>query len=238
MMNASAHPLSAVIAAAGQSRRMGGGEKVLMDLGGRTVLEHSLERIATLPGLVEVVLVVSKGAKPKYEGALRERLEALKVAKIVAGGAHRFDSVCSGVEACGADSELVLIHDGARPFPPMGAVRGALDKAASMGAAILAVPLNDTLKRAGDDWIIQETLPRRSFFRAQTPQVFNLTLLRACMVKARSEGLSPTDEACVLEAAGKSVALVQGSESNIKITTPEDLALARALLAAMEEDKK
>lgn len=238
MMNASAHPLSAVIAAAGQSRRMGGGEKVLMDLGGRTVLERSLERIALLPNLVEVVLVVSKDAKPKYEGALGERLEALKVKKIVEGGALRFDSVCSGVEACGADSELVLIHDGARPFPPMEAVRGALDKAASMGAAILAIPLHDTLKRAGDDGIIQETLHRQSLHRAQTPQVFNLKLLKACIVEARSEGLSPTDEARVLEAAGKPVALVQGSESNIKITTPEDLALARALLVAMEEDKK
>lgn len=222
---------SAVVLAAGASRRMGGREnKNLMDLGGCTVLEHSLTLFARLSEVKEIVLVIAEADWPLFDGALNERVKQLGVKKIVTGGPQRFDSSANGVAACGEECELVLIHDGARPFPPEKRVREAIAKAAEAGGAILATPLTDTLKRAGAGGVIVSTLSREGLFRAQTPQVFRKALFEEALASARERKLSPTDDALVMEAAGNVVHVIDGGPSNIKITTQEDLVMARALL--------
>ncbi len=207
--------------------------KVLMDLGGITVLEHSISALADLDEIAEFVLVISANDKSRCEDqGVLDRLKELGVRKVVTGGATRFDSAEAGVRACSESSKLILIHDGARPYPPIDAVRRAIFKAAASGGAILAVPLQDTLKKvSADEAVITGTIPREGLYRAQTPQVFRQPALKKAMATARERGLSPTDDSLLLEEAGSAPSIVQGSPNNIKITTEEDLALARALLA-------
>ena len=225
---------SAVVLSAGSSTRMGmETNKILLDLHGRTVLEHSLEVFSAMPEIAEIVLVVSAADRDRISH-LEKRLDALGVRKIVTGGARRFDSAVEGAAACNSESRLILIHDGARPFPPIEAVRKALGIADAEGGAILAIPLQDTLKRGDDMGRIVSTLPRKDLYRAQTPQVFQQSLLQAAIVAAREKDIDPTDDALLLEAIGHNVTLVPGDPLNIKITTQEDLLLARALLQVME----
>lgn len=266
-MNGLKKSTSAVVVAAGQSKRMGPGEnKILMDLGGATVLERTLSVFAGIEEILEIVLVVSEQDMQRFKGEFLERLQRQGVKQVVPGGAKRFDSSCAGIRACKEDSDLILIHDGARPFAPVDAIREAIRKAAAMGAAILAVPVRDTLKRGkagsgirarggggtgvgghggprggdktgskrGGDGdtvpLIAETIEREGLYRAQTPQVFRRSVLLRTIERARVAGISPTDDASLVEALGGEVAIVNGTERNIKITTPEDLHLARALL--------
>jgi len=231
---------SAVILAAGSGSRMiTPFNKIFLDLGGVTILEHSLSLFATLPYIREVILVVSAVDRPKLESRDASRLEELGVTRIVLGGERRTDSSRAGVEACSPDSNLILIHDAARPFPPARAVEDAVRKAAEMGAALLAVPVSDTLKASLDGKLVEKTVPRRGLYSGQTPQVFRRDVLLAALEKAASretarDGRSPvagdiTDDASLVEAAGFPVALVPGHENNIKITLPGHLAMARAI---------
>lgn len=205
------------------------GSKVLMDLGGIPVLEHSLRLFDGMPEVREIIVVTHAEAEPDVKRVLQSRKRDLDQYKIVRGGARRCDSAAQGLAACSKDSILVLIHDGARPFPPEEAVREVILQAAKTGAAILATPLHDTLKRVSNDGIICETLPRENRFRAQTPQVFHRQLLSEAFEKTFKAGLAPTDDALILEAAGHQVRVVDGGPFNIKITTQQDLVLARAI---------
>lgn len=219
---------SAVILAAGSGTRMGADvNKVFLDLGGVSILEHTLSLFATLNAIREIVLVVAESDRPLIDGEYRQRLDDLGVTRIVNGGRHRIDSSRAGVAACSAGKDLILIHDAARPFAPASAVNAAMRAAAEKGAAILAVPVEDTLKISEDGSTVSGTQPRDGFFRAQTPQVFRRELLLE--VLAGAGGSAFTDDALLVEAAGHPVILVPGGEHNIKITTPEQLELARAI---------
>jgi 2-C-methyl-D-erythritol 4-phosphate cytidylyltransferase len=227
------------VLAAGSSRRMGAGQnKVLLDLGGITVLEHSLALFASLDEVTEIILVISPAEQDLYTGELEARIRRLGVEKILPGGAQRFDSAALGVEACLSTSRMILIHDGARPFPPREAVRQAIREADETGGAILATPLHDTLKRAGETGRVAQTVPRENMVRTQTPQVFQAALLKPALEKARARGLSPTDESFVMERQGNAVAIVEGGPMNLKITTPGDLELARAILEVRGRQKE
>jgi 2-C-methyl-D-erythritol 4-phosphate cytidylyltransferase len=204
--------------------------KVFLELEGRTVLEHSLEVFNSIDEIVEIVLVISEADKARFEGDLMKCLEGLGVSQVVHGGARRCDSAANGVAGCSRDTELLLIHDGARPFPPRTAVREAIANAAETGGAILATPLSDTLKLVGRDQQIEATPPREDLWHAQTPQVFRQELYREALRRAQEMNLSPTDDALILEAAGCRVKVVDGGSANIKITTREDLELARAIV--------
>ena len=229
--------VSAVVLAAGRGVRMGlERNKVFLDLGGRTVLEHSLAVFAGLPEVAESVVVLSPEEAEDLDPRLRTRLEALGVTRLVKGGVRRFDSAAAGVAAADRAFPLVLLHDGARPFPPPAAVRAALQAAAEQGGAVLAVPVEDTLKRVDEkEGRIVETVSRRGLYRVQTPQVFRRELYESALEAARSRGLDPTDDAAVLEAAGIPVAVVPGDPLNLKITVPGDLELARAILRSRRE---
>jgi len=229
-MDQANYSASAVVLAAGLSSRMGRGlNKTLMDLGHITVLEHSLKTLASIPAIEEIILVVSAREKHKFSGGFYERLQALKVKRIVAGGKRRFDSAQNGIAACASTTDLILIHDGARPFAPIDAIKAALINAFSDGAAILAIPVQDTLKRKEEEKGITETISRVNLFQSQTPQVFKRTLLVPAVEKAVKEGTDPTDEASILEKEGHDIILVPGSPMNIKITTEDDLILAKAI---------
>ena len=154
----------------------------------------------------------------------------------VAGGRERQDSVAAGLRALPADIEYVVIHDGARPFATTALVERVLSEARRHGAALAAVPVHDTIKRVSPDLFLDGTVDRRSLWLAQTPQAFSVGLLREAHARAHEAGLEATDDAALVEALGHPVRVVPGSRLNFKITTREDLALARLLIGQATEN--
>jgi 2-C-methyl-D-erythritol 4-phosphate cytidylyltransferase / 2-C-methyl-D-erythritol 2,4-cyclodiphosphate synthase len=220
-----------IVPAAGSGRRMGGTtKKQFLDLAGRPLLLHALEALAGWEGCTGIVAVAPPGEVDRV-AALVEGLPARVT--VVPGGEERQDSVRLGLEvlerAGASPGELVLVHDGVRPFPPVHRLE-ELCRAARPEGALLALPCGDTLKReeAGSSL---RTLDREGVWRAQTPQAFPLSLLRHALDRARQTGFRGTDEASLVEAAGGRPRLVLGDPANVKVTTPEDLAMAERLCA-------
>ncbi|NWG00067.1 MAG: 2-C-methyl-D-erythritol 2,4-cyclodiphosphate synthase [Thermoanaerobaculaceae bacterium] len=215
-------PVSLVVAAAGSSVRFGS-DKLGARLGGVSVLGRAVHSVRSALGDCPCAVVVRA-----------DRLEACRAdpalagCLVVAGGERRQDSVRCGVEALAlGDEELVAIHDGARPFVPPGDVQAVVAAAAAKGAALLAAPLADTVKRVDPEGRVLATVPREHLVRALTPQVFRVGVLRRAW--ATVGGGSWTDEAALVEAAGGEVQAVPGDPRNVKVTTPEDLQLLAGL---------
>ena len=222
--------VGAIIAAAGQSRRFGEGDKLFAPLAGRPLILHTLMAFEVCRAVDRVVLVL---AAESLERGRRLVAEAGfdKVAAVCSGGPRRRDSVRLGLEALG-ECRWVVVHDGARPLVTAALIEAGLAAAAETGAAIAAVPLVDTLKEAAEDGLITRTLDRRNLWAAQTPQVFDYELLCEAHRLAANDA---TDDAALVEALGRRVKVFPGSPRNLKVTTAADLALAQALLAESEE---
>ena len=150
----------------------------------------------------------------------------------VAGGLKRQDSVYNGLLAVDEKVSTVVIHDGVRPFINPSSIEECIREAVLHGACILGMPASDTLKLADDSGYIEKTLERDSVWLAQTPQAFNYSLIKKAHDRARKEGFKGTDDASLVERIGEKVKIIRGSIENIKITTPEDLAIARAILGS------
>ena len=219
--------VSAIIAAGGAGRRLGAGKpKQLLDIGGGSMLHHSLQAFLRHPRISEIVLV-----KPAGPLSLFVNLEGLdpsrvQVMRAVDGGERRQDSVAKGFDAVSADADVVLIHDAARPFVSAALIDQTIDAAASHGAAIAALQSKDTVKRV-EAGVIVDTIPREQVYLAQTPQGFRRDVLAAAVAMGRS-GVDATDEAALAERAGYRVHVVDGDPANVKITTQDDLVVARA----------
>lgn len=208
--------------------------KQFLPLFGRPLLVHTMVRLHAWPRLAGSVVVAPSEHLERVRGML-EGAGLGGVLAVVSGGAERQDSVSLGLAALeevgGAGAgDLVLIHDAARPFPPIQAF-DALAAAAVPHGALLAIPCVDTLKRGQADAVV-ETLSRESLWQAQTPQMFPLALLQRALTAARKEGVHGTDDASLVERLGCRPRLVAGTRTNFKITCPEDLVLAEALCAA------
>jgi len=221
-----------VIVAAGEGSRLGGARrKALMTLGGRPLLEHALRRLLPLAWLDPVVVVGHADDRDALAALLSRQSRPVT---LVDGGARRQDSVLAGVRAVPAGRDVVLVHDAARPFVPVERLAELASRARSAGAALLAVPVVDTIKEArdADPASCARTLPRDRLRAAQTPQAFRRGPLLELLARAAADGTAVTDEAALFEAAGFAVQFVEGSARNFKITTAQDLAMAEALLTA------
>lgn len=228
-MNASVTPnpnVAAIIVAAGRGTRFGATNKVLLPLAGEPVLVHSLRVLLAAPGISQVVIVAGEHT---YSAIVGLAARASTAATVVLGGERRQDSVAAGLAHIGDRIDLVVIHDGARPFLTPRMVGSAIAAAATHGAAIVAVPVRDTIKRVTAGFS-EGTVPRDDLWAAQTPQAFRLDRLRAGLAHAVERGLTVTDEATLFEELGWPVAIVPGSPENIKITERPDLAVAEALM--------
>ena len=234
----SAQRAAAVIVAAGTSDRMGdspGGSKLLIMLGGETVLARSLRAFEETPRVDEIILV----AREEHFERFRELAEAAGVTKltqIVPGGETRSESVNAGVASVSADCTWVAVHDAARPLVTPELITRALECAEREGAALVAIPAKDTLKESSDGEHVERTIDRDRIWIAQTPQVFPRAELRELLEEARSDSGAPTDESVLWEERRGPVAIVRGASSNTKITTPEDVALAEAWLAVSNQE--
>lgn len=223
---------SVVVVAAGNSTRMGGTNKQFLCLKRKPILAYTLEVFDSLPEIQEIIVVTRKEDIVAVK-ALAEKYRIQKIKNILPGGRTRQESVVCGLKA--VQEERVLIHDGARPFVTKEEVKRVLDALMDSDAALPVVAVKDTVKRINPKGRVLKTLKREELIAAQTPQGFRTAVIRAAHQKAKQDGIEGTDDASVAEYAGVPVQTVAGSYENIKITTPEDLTLAKAVLKGREE---
>ena len=214
-----------MIAAAGSSRRMGGIDKLFAIIAGQPLLAHTIDVFQKCPAVDHIILVI---AAASVENGRRLVADAgfSKVTDVCPGGERRQDSVAQGVRRL-QECRWVVIHDGARPCITPDLIEEGLLEARHTGAAIAAVPVKETIKVVGAGAIIEDTPPRRDLWAAQTPQVFRSDIIMEAYERRTEE---VTDDAALVEASGRKVKVYMGSYDNIKVTTPEDLALAETIL--------
>jgi 2-C-methyl-D-erythritol 4-phosphate cytidylyltransferase len=216
---------SAVVPAAGFGLRMGS-RKPLLPLDGLPILHHALRRLRMAQGCAEVVLAVH----PCDARELAQSKEELGIAQVVPGGANRQESVLNALQATRPDIPLVLIHDAVRPLVRAAVIEDVARAAAARGAAIAASPAVATIKEVGTDRTVCATPPRERLWMEQTPQGFARELALQAHRKAQEDGFIGTDDASLVERLGHDVVVVEDRPDNIKITTPQDLAIAEAIL--------
>ena len=217
--------VTAIIAAAGEGRRLGAAvPKQLLQIGDRSILERSVAAFASHERVNDVIVVLPAA----LAAAPPDWLSADDV-RVVAGGPRRQDSVANAFDRVLPESDVILVHDAARPFVSPELISRSIDAAAEYGAAIAALPASDTVKRVeggGTRTVIVETIPRASVYLAQTPQAFRREILGVAVALGRT-GVEATDEAMLAERAGHRVHVVEGDPANVKITTARDLDAAR-----------
>jgi len=225
--------VAAVVPAGGRGVRMGTNiPKQFLSLGGVPLLVHALQAFEQSPIISEIILVVPQDDCQFCREDIVPSYGIKKVSQVVVGGRRRQDSVLNGVRAANSDTEIVVVHDAVRPFVTLDMISQVVDSSKAHGAAIVALPMRDTVKRVNADGFIQETLRRDGLWLAQTPQAFRRTVLLQAHQQGEANGVEATDDAFLVERLGLPVAIVQGSSDNIKVTRPEDLAMGEAILSA------
>lgn len=227
----------AVIPAAGAGKRMGAGRpKQYSLLRGIPVIVHTLRKFESSLSVRDIILVVPPADVGSAE-ELAHSFGILKVKKVIPGGAERQDSVRRGLEAVPPDAEIVLVHDGVRPFVSPAQIDRCAAAAREYGAVALGIPVRDTVKRVETGGIVKLTLEREGLWLIQTPQAFRRSLIEEAHLKAHEQGFYGTDDAGLVERIGFPVRMIKGSPENIKLTTPEDFKWAEVLLGRGEEMK-
>ena len=223
---------TAIVLAAGQGKRMHSKvQKQFLEIGQKPIVYYSLHCFQESPRIQEIILVTSKEMIPYCEKEIVEKYGFGKVTRIVEGGKERYDSVYAGLKAC-KDTDFVFIHDGARPFITVEMVERGYQAVVKTGACVLGMPSKDTVKLADEEGYIKETPDRKIVWNVQTPQIFSYKLICTAYESMQQKDMSNvTDDAMVVEQeTGTRILLLEGSYQNIKITTPEDLAVAEAFL--------
>jgi len=219
--------ITAIVPAAGLGARMNLDlVKPLIEIRNKPVIIYTLEALQAHPLIDEIVLVFNKEGLQKARQFVKE-YNISKVARVIAGGATRKESVRNGLEVVDSKTKIVVIHDGVRPFVDEGSISRVIEEAFASGAAILGVPVKSTIKKVDTGYVVEETLKREHIWEIQTPQAFDRELIQKAYLRASSH--SVPDDAALVEFMGKKVHVVMGSYFNIKITTQEDLVFAEAI---------
>lgn len=222
--------VGAIIAAAGFGRRMKTDRpKQLLVLNDTPILVHTVRKFDAAP-VIDYIIVTAPRESVDEIRHLVETAGLTKSATVIEGGERRQDSVAMGLARLQPETDLVAVHDAVRPFVSIQDIENVVRQAEQSGAAILAVPIVDTIKHAEREFV-ESTLTREHLVLAQTPQVFRTKILKQAFEEAARDEYYGTDESSLVERMGHPVAIVRGSERNIKITRPSDLTLARAFLA-------
>ena len=223
---------NAVIVAAGDGKRMNSATpKVFLSVKGKPLILYTLERFVAAQTIGRVILVVPERELARCDALIRaERgLKALCYT-LQPGGARRQDSVSQGLACLDRDCEVVVVHDGARPFVPPVLVDQCVEAALREGAAVVGLPAGDTVKRVSAERVVCKTLAREGLWQIQTPQAFRTELIREAYERAEQEHTEATDDAMLVERLGKTVVVLEGDPFNIKVTVPQDLVLAEMLI--------
>lgn len=220
---------SAVIVAAGNAKRMQGTDKIMADICGEPLIVHTLRAFEQSEDIQEIIVVTREDLLEPLSTLCVEK-QFKKVTKLCKGGETRAESVQAGLDLVSKKSDLVAIHDGARPLVTGKVIHDAVRKAEKFGAAAPAVPVKDTIKIVHGG-IVESTPDRSALYAIQTPQVFKVSLYRAALERAIGSKETLTDDCSAAENYGVHVIITQGSDENLKVTTPTDLILAEALLS-------
>ncbi len=221
---------AAIIVAAGQGKRFGGATlKQFIEIGGKYVLRHTLEKFAASDAIAELIVVVPPSEVERIDFLCKGEWNTKKLRQVVAGGLERHDSVWAGLQAVSEGVELVAIHDGVRPFVSLETIRIAIEQAEKYEAVAVGVTPKDTIKQVNGEAVVK-TLDRSTLIAIQTPQVFRKNLILRAHKRAMADGFFSTDDAALVERLGQTVRIVAGDYRNIKITSPDDLLIAEALL--------
>ncbi|MCK9275791.1 MAG: 2-C-methyl-D-erythritol 4-phosphate cytidylyltransferase [Syntrophales bacterium] len=221
----------AVVVAGGRGKRMEGDiPKQYMMLGNKPILARTLSIFEKTDIVQDVIIAVPEQDKGYVAREIIEKFNLKKVSAIRPGGAQRQDTVKSAFEAVGNGTEIVIVHDGVRPFITTELINQAVAAARLYGAAVTAVPVKDTIKRAGRNEIVRESLHREELWSVQTPQVFRWDIIREAYDIAYRECFFGTDDAMLVERLGIPVKIIMGSYENIKVTTREDLIIGQMFL--------
>jgi 2-C-methyl-D-erythritol 4-phosphate cytidylyltransferase len=223
--------ISVIIPAAGQGKRMAAGKnKQYIDLFDEPIIVHTLRQFENHPMVNQVILVVGSDEVEFCQKEIVKQYGFTKVKDVIAGGNERQHSVYNGLKILDKDTNIVLIHDGARPLVTEGIITETIFKALELGAVSVAVPSKDTIKVVDRQGYVVATPSRETLWLIQTPQAFRKDIILAAHKQAEEEDYLGTDDASLVERMGRPVKLVYGSYENIKITTPEDLILAQSFL--------
>ena len=226
----------ALIVSAGKGHRFIEGKKKQFHLlAEKPILVHTLDKFEACSLIHSILLVVGEEDMDYCLEEIIEKYHYKKISQIVPGGKRRQDSVKNGVEFLSKDTEIVVIHDGVRPFVTKEMIQDSIRSAIRFGAVVLAMPVKETIKMAQPDGTVLKTLDRESLWQIQTPQAFRVDVIKEAYHKATEDGFVGTDDASLVERLGVKVHILPGSYTNIKITTPEDLILANLF---MEVDTK
>ena len=221
----------AVIVSAGKGHRfMEGKMKQFHFLAGKPILAHTLDKFETCPLIHSILLVVGQEDMDFCLKEVIEKYKFRKVSQIVPGGKRRQESVKNGIDALPKDTDIVAIHDGVRPFVTKAMIEDSIHSAVRYGAVVLAMPVKDTIKMANPDGTVLKTLDRESLWQVQTPQTFQINIIKEAYYRATEDGSMGTDDASLVERLGVKIHILPGSYTNIKITTPEDLLLANLFI--------
>jgi 2-C-methyl-D-erythritol 4-phosphate cytidylyltransferase len=220
--------LIAIIVAAGSSRRMGF-DKLFATVAGKPVIAHPIAAFQRANSVSEIIVVAREDRRGEIEEIVRAE-NFKKVQSIVAGGAHRQDSVSAGLNRLSADAKYVAVHDAARPLITPEQIERVFEACRVHGAATLAEPVNDTLKRADANLLVAASIDRHQLYAMQTPQIFERVLLEEAYRAVAEKKISVTDEVSAVELLGRKVMLVVNEQFNFKITYARDLPLAEFLL--------
>jgi 2-C-methyl-D-erythritol 4-phosphate cytidylyltransferase len=225
----------AIVPAAGLGLRMGGSvRKQFRFLGGVPLVVHSLRVLQSSPVVDAIILAVPQSDLDFCQSDIVDAHRFSKVVKIVAGGTERQDSVRNALAAVDDRTDVVVVHDAVRPFLTERMVEEVVAATRANGAAIIALPMRDTVKQVGPDRVIERTVDRRPLWLAQTPQAFRTAWLKEAHAKAQAGGVAATDDAYLVECLGRPVSVVEGSGENIKVTRPEDMIIGEAILASRQ----
>ncbi|MEA1959321.1 MAG: 2-C-methyl-D-erythritol 4-phosphate cytidylyltransferase [Chloroflexota bacterium] len=217
--------IGAIVLAAGASRRMGGVEKISAEIAGKPLIAHTVDIFQRCPSIDEIVIVLSED-KLDFGTDLVKKFSWSKIETVCPGGARRQDSVNEGLKQLN-NPGWVVIHDGARPCLDVSLIERGLVEARDTGAAIAAIPATDTIKVVSPDGFVDQTPPRGDLWAVQTPQIFRFDIISEAYRHANDD---VTDDASLVERLGYKVKVFSGSYDNIKVTTPEDLVTARAII--------
>jgi len=229
----------AIIVSAGKGQRfMEGKKKQFHLLADKPILAHTLDQFETCPLVRSTLLVVSEEDMDYTLKEIVEKYRYRKIARIVPGGKRRQDSVKNGMDALPKVVDIVMIHDGVRPFVTRAMIEDSIHSAERFGAVVVAMPVKDTIKMSNPDGTVLKTLDRESLWQTQTPQTFRARVIKEAYTKAMEDGFVGTDDASLVERLGVKVHILPGSYTNIKITTLEDLILAHLFLKMKAQTKQ
>ncbi len=223
--------ITALIPSAGIGLRMGGKtRKQYLHIDGKPIAVHTLLKFQKIREVHHIILIVPEEDIEFCENSILSKFGLTNDIKVIAGGRERQDSVYNGIRALSGDEDMVIVHDGVRPFVTDTMIRESIKTAYRTGAAIVAIPVKDTIKSVSEEGFVEKTIDRSKLWQVQTPQTFQVKLLKQAYEKAMAEGFYGTDDASLVERIKGTIRIVTGSEFNIKITTPKDLILAEIIL--------